>query len=244
MKYISLLFLTLLTFTGNPENIDNKSFIIIQLFTSQGCSSCPPADRLVERVKEEYKNQNVFVLSYHVDYWDRLGWKDPFSQRKFTEIQYEYATQFRERSVYTPQIVVNGKEHFVGSDEFRLKRKIKSYLKDENSANSVELSITKNEKGDLVVNYKVLGDVNDKKLHLAFALNKSVTEIKKGENSNRTLTNTNIVLDEVSLDLENNSSGSITLSKDTFASQKEMKIIAFVQDASLKISGASKLDLH
>ena len=61
---------------------------MIQLFTSQGCSSCPPADRLVETIKEEYKDQNVFVMSYHVDYWDRLGWKDPFSKREYTELQY------------------------------------------------------------------------------------------------------------------------------------------------------------
>ena len=127
MKYFSYLLLALFFNTSNSDPID-KPFVMIQLFTSQGCSSCPAADKLIEEIKDEYKENNVYILSYHVDYWNRLGWKDPFSSKEFTQIQYNYADQFRERNVYTPQVVINGKEHFIGSNESKLRRKIKTYL--------------------------------------------------------------------------------------------------------------------
>ena len=243
MKITSSLLFILLAFTTTPKNeVETKPFVIVQLFTSQGCSSCPPADKLVEKVKDEYKNQNVFVMSYHVDYWDRLGWKDPFSQRKFTEIQYQYATQFRERNVYTPQIVVNGKENFVGSNGSKLRNRIKSYLKHD-SKNSIQLSSSRNKKGDYILNYTVSGDLKNKKLKLAIVLNKHITSVKRGENRNRTLTNSNIVLDENSIELHLNKKGSITLPKSYFKENKELKIIGFVQKSNLEITGATFINL-
>lgn len=240
MKYIPIFLLAFLAFSGSPKT-ESKPFVLVQLFTSQGCSSCPPADQLIERVKKEYKDQNVFLMSYHVDYWNRLGWKDPFSQKKFTEIQYKYAAQFRERNVYTPQIVVNGKEHFVGSNAYRLKRKIQSYLK-QRASNSIELTLTKNEKENTVIHYQVSGDVRHKKLHLAFVLDHSITKVKSGENNNRTLSNSNIVIDDIYLNLEKRTSDEITISNDRFKSYKNIKIIAFVQDEKLHITGASQID--
>ena len=76
------------------NTFENKPFAIVQLFTSQSCSSCPPADALLEKVKKEYEGKNVFVLSYHVDYWNRLGWKDVFSKKKFSDLQYNYSSKF------------------------------------------------------------------------------------------------------------------------------------------------------
>ncbi|MGB3774226.1 MAG: DUF1223 domain-containing protein, partial [Leeuwenhoekiella sp.] len=95
-------------------NLTNKRIkkgdnaVLIELFTSQGCSSCPPADKLLKELAENHPEGNVYVLSYHVDYWDRLGWKDIFSQKKFTEKQYSYAKAFKLSTVYTPQAIVNG----------------------------------------------------------------------------------------------------------------------------------------
>ena len=63
----------------------NKSIVVLELFTSQGCSSCPPADILLKDIKSKYNHQQVYVLSYHVDYWNRLGWKDPFSKPEFSD---------------------------------------------------------------------------------------------------------------------------------------------------------------
>ncbi len=238
MKYITLLLFPLLFFSTQPETTD-KPFVIVQLFTSQGCSSCPPADALVGKIKEEYKDQNVFVMSYHVDYWDRLGWKDPFSKREFTEIQYRYADQFRERQVYTPQIVVNGKEHFVGSDGSRLRRKIKNYLK-KGAQNNITLSTQNDVEGNLKVSYDISGELKGKKLKLALVLNKHTTQIKRGENRNRTLTNSNIVLNEIVLELDNKKKGSLTIPSSTLKEKGAISIIGFVQNEGLEITGANQ----
>ncbi len=241
MRYLSYLFLTLFLFNSSPKLIDD-SFVVVQLFTSQGCSSCPPADKLIEKIKDEYKDQHVYVMSYHVDYWDRLGWKDPFGKRKFTEIQYSYADEFREQRVYTPQIVVNGSEHFVGSNGSKLRRKIKSYLKKE-SSNTISFSSSKNSEGNVVLNYAVTGDTNDKKLKLAFVLENSVTKVERGENSNRKLSNSNIVLEEIVLELDKNNQGSITIPDTSSEVKNDLILIGFVQDNKLQITGANQFDL-
>ena len=87
--------------------------IVVELFTSQGCSSCPPADALLEELATR---PNILALGFHVDYWDRLGWKDPLSGEGSTERQRAYARQFHTGEVYTPQMVVNGTREAVGSD--------------------------------------------------------------------------------------------------------------------------------
>ena len=237
MKYLSILLFSLLLFSADPKPA-NESFVMVQLFTSQGCSSCPPADQLVEVIKEEYKDQNVYVMSYHVDYWNRLGWKDPFSKKEFTQLQYSYADQFRERRVYTPQIVVNGKEHFVGSDGFRLRKRIKSYLK-KTSTNNIAIKSQK-DGDDLQLTFEVSGETTGKRLKLAFVLENSVTKVKRGENSNRTLSNSNIVLQETEVKLDENNKASFRVPLKGLDSKK-MSLISFVQTEKLEITGAAQI---
>jgi hypothetical protein len=92
--------------------------VLVELFTSEGCSSCPAADALLASLLEEQpvSSADIIGLELHVDYWDRLGWKDPFSSRTFTERQEAYSRAFGGSEVFTPQMVVDGREHFVGSD--------------------------------------------------------------------------------------------------------------------------------
>src|SRR6476619_4430550 len=102
--------------TTQLANEKEPGFAVVELFTSEGCSSCPPADNLLARIQKEDMDKQVYLLAYHVDYWDRQGWKDRFSDAAFTQHQQQYAEWLHLNSVYTPQMVVNGKEEFVGSN--------------------------------------------------------------------------------------------------------------------------------
>ena len=109
----------------------STGIVVLELFTSQGCSSCPSADRVLS--KYVIANQpNVFPLAFHVDYWNYIGWKDPFSKAQYSEKQREYAKNFNSTSVYTPQLVINGKHELVGSSE----SKIDAIIKKESSLNN------------------------------------------------------------------------------------------------------------
>ena len=112
---------------NSAEAFDKKGFAVVELFTSEGCSSCPAADAAVARLLAK-NNEQVYVLAYHVDYWNKLGWKDSFSKAEYSQRQSGYAAQFKLNSTYTPQIVVNGSSEFVGSDERKLKSNVEKKL--------------------------------------------------------------------------------------------------------------------
>jgi hypothetical protein len=102
--------------------------VLLELFTSQGCSSCPPADRVLSRLNEEAKSGDLLVvaLSFHVDYWNRLGWTDPYSDAAYSQRQRIYARKLGDNRVYTPELVVDGRTGHVGSREGEVRQAIKS----------------------------------------------------------------------------------------------------------------------
>ena len=95
---------------------------VVELFTSQGCSSCPPADALLADLADR---DDVLALSFHVDYWDYIGWKDPFASPQYTQRQRVYSQVFGKRYVYTPQMVVNGSFEMTGSDRAGVLKRIR-----------------------------------------------------------------------------------------------------------------------
>jgi hypothetical protein len=105
-----------------PAPTPSAPFIVVELFTSEGCSSCPPADALLQTLVDT--QPNVIGLGLHVDYWDELGWKDRFSSAALTNRQRVYATRFGTESIYTPQMIVDGRAEFVGSDAAAARRAI------------------------------------------------------------------------------------------------------------------------
>ncbi|MEO8033356.1 MAG: DUF1223 domain-containing protein [Acidobacteriota bacterium] len=113
-----------------PRRADGRSTtVVLELFTSQGCSSCPPADRLLTALGGERRDGAVVIpLAYHVDYWDHLGWKDPFSSASWSARQNRYAASLGSAQVYTPQLIVNGTTQLVGNDERAVRRAIERQL--------------------------------------------------------------------------------------------------------------------
>ncbi|MEO7532910.1 MAG: DUF1223 domain-containing protein, partial [Ferruginibacter sp.] len=125
--FLATLFINCHDIAATSQPPAPQGFAVVELFTSEGCSSCPPADAAMSVIANKYKEQ-VFVLGFHVDYWNRLGWKDEFSSSDYSKRQRNYATAFSLEGVYTPQVVVNGKSQFVGSDKSKIEKVIQSQL--------------------------------------------------------------------------------------------------------------------
>ncbi|MEN2401122.1 DUF1223 domain-containing protein [Flavobacterium sp. MC2016-06] len=245
IKLVSIL-TTLLLFIGiivfGQNNADKKTlkgFVVLELFTSEGCSSCPPADELMGSIQNEYKDAPIYILSYHVDYWDRQGWKDIFSNADYTKRQYDYAKWLGKEPVYTPQVVVNGKKEYIGSDEVTVRNAIVNTLSKPAIAElSLETILTNNK---LEVNYKVNGISKNSRLLVAVLQKSAKSNVKRGENAHRILSHYQIVKNLQSFALKNNGSGIVTITAPKEFNTKDFEVIGFVQDInSGAILGAAK----
>lgn len=174
-----------------PANFNTgKGFAVLELFTSEGCSSCPPADELMERIQKEAGDKPVYVLAYHVDYWDRLGWKDVFSNPNFSKRQYWYNRKFTSQ-VYTPQLILNGSKEFVGSDEREIKNTLANAL---TGTPSTTLSLqAQQQAGRLHIQYQLTAKPTEGQLVIAIVQKHAVSRVKAGENEGRTLSHAQIV---------------------------------------------------
>jgi hypothetical protein len=176
----------------NKMNSENKGFAVIELFTSEGCSSCPPADELVAKIQKESAGKQIYILAYHVDYWNHLGWKDQFSSADFSKRQHDYANYLHLQSVYTPQIVVNGKTEFVGSEEGTLRNAVRNSLL-KTPAGHVDLTILKADKNQASLKYTVEGIEKNTVLFVALLQKSAQTNVMRGENGGHTLSHVQIV---------------------------------------------------
>ncbi|HEY8929472.1 MAG TPA: DUF1223 domain-containing protein [Mucilaginibacter sp.] len=217
---------------------DSKGFAVVELFTSEGCSSCPPADALVAKIEKETADKPVYILAYHVDYWDRLGWKDQFSSAAFSKRQSEYAHYLHLDGVYTPQIVVNGKTEFVGSQEGTLRNAIRTNL-GKDAAAQLALAVSVDGKQ---AHIKYSTDAADKNtvLQLAVLEKNATSKVERGENQGRTLAHVQIVRKLQQVDLAGNS-GTASIALPQNFDQKSWEVIGFLQNkTSGAISGAAK----
>jgi hypothetical protein len=156
--------------------------IVVELFTSEGCSSCPPADALLRVLK--HQRPDLLVLDFHVDYWNSLGWRDPFSSAEATARQQAYASALGSE-VYTPQLVVGGTQQMVGSDRDAVASALASAM-----APSVTVNLVKTEG---TVSVDVGAGSGMATLWLVGFDDQHTTNVGRGENSGRTLTEVNIV---------------------------------------------------
>ncbi|MCL6266271.1 DUF1223 domain-containing protein [Flagellimonas myxillae] len=219
-----------------------EPIVVLELFTSQGCSSCPPADWLLDKVKTQFPDE-VFALSYHVDYWNYIGWEDPFSKAEYTDKQSSYTKKFNHYTDYTPQLVVNGREHFVGSDALKLYASINKYAA-ENPSNKVRLKNVQSTTSEVKFDYAVSGQIEDKKLRVVLVLEERTTQVKRGENRNRALKNSNIVISEKYIPLEVKN-GRATLPKPpVVVSSDKMSVMAIVEADNMDITAADKEPLY
>ena len=158
--------------------------VLVELFTSEGCSSCPPADRLLSHLLETQPIPGVEIipLSEHVDYWNQLGWTDPFSSSAFSERQRQYAATLRGEGVYTPQMVVDGKAAFVGSDTQRALQAITDSAKSPKAAVAVHCSTNP---PSLAV--RIESVTSDADVTLAITENALQSNVTRGENKGRVM---------------------------------------------------------
>ena len=205
--------------------------VVVELFTSQGCSSCPPADALLHELR---KDPNVIPIAYHVDYWNYLGWRDPFSSHDWTARQMMYQRAFKLGSSYTPQVVVNGTREMIGSNESQVRAAINEAAQTGSIA-TVNVSF---DQGDAVVTVKA----PRAGLHLIVVTTEDgiVTKIERGENRGLSLTNDSVAR---SLTRFPNLAAGPTTQR-IMLDQKRGSVIAMLQDPeTLRIVAATSAKL-
>lgn len=164
---------------------------VIELFTSQGCSTCPPADSLFEELAAK---DNLVALAYHVDYWNYLGWRDTLSTPASTTRQYDYMRSFDSRSVYTPQAVLNGRKHVNGADRIAINTSIDE-MQREGKGLSVSVKVSKTKDTITIETGAATGKEKQAQLVLVYFNPPQPITVDRGENKGKTLTYWNAVSD-------------------------------------------------
>jgi len=168
--------------------------VVVELFTSQGCSSCPPADAFLKKLS---KRDDVIALALHVDYWDYIGWKDSFAQPAFTQRQKAYAESGGRRSVYTPQMIIGGQEHLVGTHEKDASALIARHAA---ADTGVTLSAVRDQAGQITITGEArAGVAGPLVIYLVRYEPHQTVDISRGENAGRTVDYANVVTDWTAL---------------------------------------------
>jgi hypothetical protein len=213
--------------------------VLVELFTSEGCSSCPPADALLQQLDQsQIPGAQLIVLSEHVDYWDHDGWKDPHSSHSLTDRQSVYADHFRLKTVYTPQIVVDGAAEFLGSNGPAAKQAIEKARDLEKLPVRIS-AISVENPGGLQAHVEADGlpeSSRDRKaeMYVVVALNHAESQVAAGENKGRRISHVAVVqsLTKVgSVEKGKNFAKDVRIKLDSGTDPANLRLIAFVQES-------------
>ncbi|HXM63099.1 MAG TPA: DUF1223 domain-containing protein [Terriglobales bacterium] len=256
MKILLVLTIACLLFTAgvsgsvqSSSNPNAKTPVLVELFTSEGCSSCPPADALLQKLdRQPIAGEQMIVLSEHVDYWNHIGWKDPYSSRFYSDRQSAYARRLGLSDVYTPQMIVDGISEFVGSDEELADKAFAKALAKPKIA--VSLSSVSIGSANVLQAHLVTGALPESNglraadVYVAIALNHAESHVSHGENAGRTLAHTAVVRSIVkvgTLRQGRTLAQNIQLRLDPGTDTHNLRLIAFVQEPGQgRVIGAAK----
>ena len=211
-----------------PAFAQTPAPVLVELFTSEGCSDCPPADRLLAHLDSQ-----AIVLSEHVDYWNHLGWKDPFSSPLFSRRQESYNTQLAAKGPYTPQMIVDGETEFVGSDAERASDAIAKAA----HRPKAEIKLTRSAAG---LDVSVAAVPSTAEIWVAFADDRDASNVSAGENRGRHLEHIAVVRTLRKLGTVKRG-GSFTQLVELPASAAPQRVVVFLQASDHgRVSGAAE----
>lgn len=216
-----------------PEKIptnDSESFAVLELFTSEGCSSCPSADKLLDEMYDAYRttHDRVYALAFHVDYWDYIGWKDELAKQEFTQRQRWYGERFQLESIYTPQLVINGSEECVGSNRSDAAKAITNALLQTPTIRLELTAYNDSIQHRIHGEYRINNIPDASVIHIALIENKIIRRIQRGENAGRTLLHNHVVRLFKTMQPKSETSFSLDVPRD--ANPSRLALVAYLQD--------------
>ncbi|MDQ3135304.1 MAG: DUF1223 domain-containing protein [Acidobacteriota bacterium] len=240
--------------TALPAGDQRPTPVLIELFTSEGCSSCPPADEVLANFEQRqpFPGVEIIALGQHVDYWNRLGWTDPFSAAAFSERQGEYADAFSRDGVYTPQMIVDGQAEFPGGNQAKARTAITNAAKSPKAEITVSRSPASSGSSAVTLQVSVeklpaitAGD--EAEVMLALTESDLSTSVPRGENAGRRLRHASVVRQLVPIGSAQAGTSfaarpTLTLNRDW--RRKNLRAVIFIQEReSRRVLGAASIKL-
>jgi hypothetical protein len=225
--------LLLLIFGWASASLSAPTPVVVELFTAQGCSSCPPADALLGELA---RKPNIIALAYHVDYWDELGWKDPFSIPAAAQRQRGYVKRLAKSGAFTPQAVVSGDTSLIGSNRAEMKAAVEA----DRDALAIVLSKAG---GNLSINMPERWN-EPMDVHLVSYLDEATTRIGAGENARRSLKEFNIVRSFKRIGTWNGKPQTMSVPLNTLPRDASSVAVMLQRPGQGAIAGAARLSLR
>ena len=232
-----------MTLAKTPALTTGRRPVVVELFTSEGCSSCPPADALLGHLRQDFSTRNIQVipLGFHVDYWNSQGWNDRFSSADFTRRQEQYEQSLHVDGPYTPQMVVDGTSEFVGSSPDQAQRSVE---KEASQQEPVTVTISAATGDQLKIEAKASNSTNAANVFLAITEDNLSTNVGAGENGGRILRHAAVVRQFRKLGQLRNGSfeATVPVKIENEWKRKDLRAVVFVQERpSGKIQGANSI---